>query len=79
MWENPDLAPFSAGADDDKAKIMEHGRAVPCRVCETIFGRLRLTVRYCNMCHRGFCEGEHGAFVLRGGAVCVRCYSSSSL
>jgi hypothetical protein len=61
--------------NDDKARI-EAGEAVRCRICWTIFGRARITVRYCADCKRGFCEGEHGSFRTRG--VCVRCFTDNN-
>ena len=47
---------------------------MPCRICQEVFLRIRLTARYCNTCERAFCEGEHDNFVGRGPAVCVRCF-----
>jgi hypothetical protein len=55
-----DLSGFDAERNDH-AKI-EDGLWVPCRICESAFRRLRLTLRYCATCGRGFCEGEHGNF-----------------
>lgn len=78
MWAHADLTPWDP-QQDDKTKT-DQGIAVPCRLCESVFGRLRLTLRYCSSCRRGFCEGEHGSvsvagpFAFRG--VCVRCSSS---
>ena len=63
--------PFDLGYDDQK-KIMDDGVWVPCRICEEIFLRLRLTKRYCNTCKRAFCEGEHGNFAGRGPAACIQ-------
>jgi hypothetical protein len=72
MWGNADYGPFDQ-KKTDKKKI-DAGIAVPCRICLDIFGRLRITSRYCMKCKKGFCEGEHGNFPL-GGKVgkCVRC------
>jgi hypothetical protein len=56
----------------DKERIA-NGEWVECRICLEAFARQRLTMRYCNACHEGFCEGEHGNFRGRGGGVCVRC------
>ncbi len=71
-WKDADTGPFNPD-NDDRAKI-ESGAAVPCRLCEAAFRRLRLTMRYCAKCRKGFCEGEHGNFAPRGGgATCVRC------
>jgi len=72
MWDNPDLSPFSAD-HNDRTKIDDEGHAVPCRICEAAFRRLRLTKRYCAQCGRGFCEGEHGNFAVGKRGVCVRC------
>jgi hypothetical protein len=71
MFENQDLAPFDANHTD--AEKINAGIAVPCRICETVFRRLRLTVRYCAVCNKGFCEGEHGTFAIRPRATCVQC------
>jgi len=71
MWENADYGPFDLERDDREkinAKI-----AVPCRLCENAFRRLRLTLRYCMECKRGFCEGEHGNFSTQRSARCVQC------
>jgi hypothetical protein len=46
-------------------------------LCRQIFWRIRLTGRYCHICERGFCEGEHGSFAGREMAVCVRCYKAA--
>ena len=62
----------------DKEKILDNEAWVPCRICEEVFARVRLTVRYCDTCERVLCEGEHGSFVGRGAAVCVRCYNKAS-
>jgi hypothetical protein len=71
MWENADYGPFDK-ENDDKKKI-DAGIAVPCRLCENAFRRLRLTLRYCMTCKRGFCEGEHGNFAPKTRAQCVQC------
>ena len=63
--------------DDDERKI-SNDHWVPCRICEEMFLRVRLTMRYCNICKRGFCEGEHG-FAGRGPAVCVQCHRPDQL
>jgi len=70
---NVSFAPFDSDYDD-KDKISD-GLWVPCRICEQIFMRVRLTARYCNTCGRAFCEGERGSFTGRGPAVCVQCRS----
>jgi hypothetical protein len=71
-WQNPDLRGFK-DEDNDEARIGQGVPVpVPCRICQSMFGRLRLTVRYCRWCKRAFCEGEHGTFS-KAGAYCVRC------
>ncbi len=57
---------------DDKEKVADFW--VPCRICQEVFLRIRLTKRYCATCKRAFCEGEHGNFAGRGVAVCVQCH-----
>ncbi len=57
---------------NDRQKI-EEGSAVPCRICENVFRRIRLTWRYCADCNQGFCEGEHGTFARGGRGSCVQC------
>jgi hypothetical protein len=77
MWQEADYGSFDE-THNDKEKI-KSGSAVPCRICELAFKRLRLTLRYCWDCERGFCEGEHGNFTKKNGekgpqrARCVRC------
>lgn len=63
--------------DTDEKKILIRKTLVPCRICWDIFGRVRLTLRFCGSCKRAFCEGEHGNFTGRGPAVCVRCFTRS--
>lgn len=48
--------------NNDEQKIMDSGTWVPCRICEGAFRRIRITARYCHICKRGFCDGEHGNF-----------------
>jgi len=55
---------------NDEEKIAQD-QWVPCRICEETFLRVRHTMRYCNMCKRAFCEGEHGKFTGHGPPVCV--------
>jgi hypothetical protein len=71
MWDTVDLSPYDKD-NTDRAKI-EAGKAVPCRLCENAFRRLRLTLRYCAQCGVGFCEGEHGNFSTQTRARCVQC------
>ncbi len=59
-------------SNTDKAKIGD-GYAVPCRICEAAFSRIRLTWRYCAKCGQGFCEGEHGNFAIGGRGMCIIC------
>jgi len=54
--------------DEDK---INDGEGVPCRICEQVFRRLRITWRYCATCHQGFCEGEHGTFAGLGRGSCL--------
>ena len=56
----------------DRAKIVD-GVAVPCRICEAVFARIRPTWRYCAKCEKGFCEGEHGNFAIGGRGSCIQC------
>ena len=61
----------------DEHKVLRDEVLVPCRMCWDIFGRVRLTLRFCGSCKRAFCEGEHGNFSGGGRAVCVRCFIRS--
>jgi len=75
-WDKVDWRSF---ADNDRPRdksdkdIIAGGGVVPCRICDSMFGRLRLTKRYCGKCFNGFCEGEHGTFSQGRGAYCVQC------
>ena len=71
-----DLSPFNP-AEDDAVKI-DGGKWVPCCICREIYGRIRLTVRFCASCRRAFCDGEHGRFAQGQRAFCVRCYSGGT-
>ena len=73
-WANADTGPYDQQKTDE-TKIRDQDIAVPCRLCENAFRRLRLTLRYCYDCKRGFCEGEHGNFAPRAPGVgrCVQC------
>jgi hypothetical protein len=51
------------------------GEAAACHICAHVFKRIRFTWRYCNECHKAFCEGEHGTFEGGKVGVCVRCYN----
>jgi hypothetical protein len=70
----PYIVDLSAYDDDnnDELKIAE-GIGVPCRICDSVFRRIRVTWRYCAACHHGFCEGEHGSFARGGRGTCVQC------
>jgi hypothetical protein len=72
-WANADLTEYnSEDTRSDQERIETDHHAVPCRICESAFRRLRLTLQYCNKCGWGFCQGEHGNFAF-GGGTCVRC------
>jgi hypothetical protein len=71
MSERSDLAPFDL-VDPDSAKIAR-GLAVPCRICEAVARRRRLTRRYCACCERAFCEAEHGGVAPSGRGSCIEC------
>ncbi len=77
----PDYRDFD-DPHDDIEKIERDGKTVPCRICWIVFGRYRLTSRYCAGCKRAFCEGEHGSFRpdrgRRAVGICVRCFSDAS-
>lgn len=49
---------------------------VPCRICQEMFGRVTLTINYCNTCGCAFCNGVHGIFSILAGQPgrCVICY-----
>ncbi len=66
-----DLRSFDREHNDEK-KIADD-RWVPCRICEDFFFRVRLTMRYCEICKRAFCEGEHGS-VTGHTTICVQCH-----
>jgi hypothetical protein len=70
-WAGAQLGPYDRDRTD-QAKIIDHA-AVPCRICEAVFQRLRLTMRSCDSCGMGFCEGEHGNSAGGAHGVCVRC------
>lgn len=52
---------------------IDSGEWVNCWICEDIFRRKRETARYCHLCDRGFCEGEHGSFAMKKG-TCIVCW-----
>jgi hypothetical protein len=69
-WTSFDLGPYDVG-NTDQQKI-ENQMWVPCRICWTVFARVRLTARYCNQCLQGFCDGEHGNMP-GGSGICLVC------
>jgi hypothetical protein len=71
LWDRIDYSPYDE-SNTDEAKI-NAGIAVPCRLCENAFRRLTVTMRYCKLCHKGFCEGVHGNFSVREFGRCVQC------
>lgn len=75
-WANAEYGNFDPERSDQQ-KILEDKLWVRCRICRSMFLRIRLTARFCNTCQRAFCEGEHGSFTGRGPAVCVRCLAAS--
>jgi hypothetical protein len=74
-----DVDDFAPPSDEPK---INNRKLVPCRICLAIFGRVRLTMRYCAKCGRAFCEGEHGTFRpaprSRAQGYCVRCFADST-
>jgi len=71
-WENAYYGEYDPN-DTDEAKIFR-GIAVPCRICQHAFRRLRLTFRFCATCHIGFCDGEHGNMAGgHGRGRCIQC------
>jgi hypothetical protein len=63
-----------------KERILEEGEWVGCWICYEVFKRSRGTLRYCDECHRGFCDDEHGKFHQYGGVypkrgICIICFS----
>jgi len=59
-------------AEKTDKELIESGEWADCWVCSAVFRRRRQTLRYCAICHRGFCEAEHGNFS-RGIGICVIC------
>lgn len=55
----------------------QSGGWASCYICQQVFRRKRETARYCNECHHGYCEGEHGSFASGAkngsGAKCIVC------
>jgi hypothetical protein len=60
-WDNADVTDFDEN-NNDRSKI-DKGHPVPCKLCEHVFGRLRLTWVYCIQGNHGFRIGEHGQIV----------------
>lgn len=51
---------------------------VDCYICASFFGRRRETLRYCDNCSNGFCEGEHGRWPsINNKGLCIICESIS--
>lgn len=61
--------------EKDNEKIAA-GYLVPCRICEIVFARIRLTWRFCADCGKAFCDGEHGRFVNGRQAYCIHCWKN---
>lgn len=53
-------------------ELIDAGGWGECWICRDVFRRRRETKRYCNKCHRGWCEGEHGNFAHNIGH-CIIC------
>lgn len=68
-----DWSQYNEKANDEK-KITVQDKWVPCRICEDVYRRVRLTARYCNKCKKAFCEGEHGTFSSRVAGECLICH-----
>jgi len=52
-----DISDFEPNCTDKEKIGSTRGQGVPCRICWAIFGRLRITWRYCAGCEAGYCEG----------------------
>lgn len=72
LWNYPDISPWNPDAPQHDIQIVTSLRPVPCRICENVFGRLRLTACYCHECGMGICVGEHG-IPDENRFICVRC------
>lgn len=73
MESQVDIGAFDNERKDD-VKIGANERYVPCRICQEMFNRIRLTQLYCYECKRAVCNGEHGQWFVKGNHVlCVRC------
>ena len=53
-------------------QLIEAEEWADCWICTEVFRRRRQTMRYCQKCERGFCEGEHGNFSHNVGR-CIAC------
>jgi hypothetical protein len=59
-------------AEKTDKELIDAGEWAECQICKNAFRRRRQTMRYCQKCGSGFCEGEHGNFS-RGFGCCVIC------
>jgi hypothetical protein len=73
-WTESYIGEFDS-AYTDKERLVDK-IWVPCRLCWSIFKRLRLTAQYCHECHHGFCEGEHGSFDEKKNQFCCALHHS---
>ena len=64
-------------ADKSPEERIKSGEWADYWICSEAFKRRRQTLRYCAICHRGFCEGEHGNFS-RGAGMCIICGARKS-
>lgn len=67
--------------NNDQEKIGAFKHYVPCRLCQEMFHRIRLTQYFCGTCKRGICEGEHGMWYgkgARGVPQCVYCWAKEN-
>ena len=53
-------------------ELIAQDKWADCWICADAFRRRRQTKRYCQVCERGFCEGEHGNFA-HGVGKCIAC------
>jgi hypothetical protein len=67
----------SADPTDIGKDLIEQDEWANCWICEDVFRRRTQTKRFCTMCHRGFCEGWHGNFVL-GQGTCIICIAKDT-
>jgi hypothetical protein len=73
-WDDFDPREYDKN-HDDRTKIIDEHRPVPCRICERVFSRLRATYVFYHDCKEGVCEGEHGRQVPNSPiSKCVACW-----